>query len=795
MFGGMKILLALLLISAVAGSAAWLWGRSFGRPAMAATHPSAKPASAPYRNPALPVDKRVRDLLGRMTLAEKVAQVQAVNWSGTRIFDDKTGHFSPEKARALMPNGMGHITRPGDQHDAAGAAELANAIQKFLVTETRLGIPAILHEEGLHGFVGPGATSFPQAIALAASFDPELVEEVFTVAARQMRARGVAQVLAPVLDVARDPRWGRIEETYGEDPFLATRLGVAAIRGFQGRRASADAPIDGVHVLATAKHLTGHGQPEGGRNTAPASVGARTLREIFLPPFEAAIHEARVESVMASYNEIDGVPSHANRWMLTDLLRGEWGFAGVVVSDYFAIAELARKHHLFNDVTEAGRASLTAGVDIELPEPEAYKTLEVEVAARRLDGKILDEAVARGLRAKFLLGLFERPYVETTPPEAERASDRALARRAAQRSLVLLKNEGVLPLDPSRLRSIAVIGPNADACRLGGYSGTPDKTVSVLEGLRTRLQGTVKVSFAQGCHLTLGKGGWVDDEIKMPSPAEDAALVSEAKKVAAEADLTVLVLGQNEQLSREAWSPTHLGDRNSLDLAGAQMDLARAVLSSGRPTVIVLLHGGPLAIPELASKAPAILDGFYLGEETGHAVADVLFGDVSPAGRLPVSVPRSVGSVPAFYNHKPSADRLHLFEQPGPLWPFGHGLSYTTFRYDPLAVTPTRISPNGRARVSLNVTNTGPRAADEVVQLYLRDTVASVTRPVKELKGFRRIHLDPGQSARVDFELGFDELSFWNAAMKRVVEPGDFEIMVGASSADIRQKATLQVVP
>jgi beta-glucosidase len=795
MLGRMKTLLTLVLVPLVVVCAAWFASRGLGRTALAATGSSGKAPAEPYRNPRLPVEKRVRDLLGRMTLAEKVAQLQSVNWSGTRVFDGKGGRFSPEKARALMPHGIGHITRPGDQHDAAGAAELANAIQKFLVEETRLGIPAILHEEGLHGFVGPGATSFPQAIALAATFDPALVEEVFTVAARQMRSRGVAQVLAPVLDVSRDARWGRIEETYGEDPYLVSRLGVAAVMGFQGRRNSADAPIDGVHVLATAKHLTGHGQPEGGRNTAPALVGPRSLREIFFPPFEAAIREAHIESVMPSYNEIDGVPSHANRWMLSDVLRNEWGFRGVVVSDYFAIAELARKHHLVDDVAVAGRTALLAGVDIELPEPDAYKTLQADATARRLDETIIDQAVARGLRAKFLLGLFEHPLVEAIPPESERASDRELARRAAQRAMVLLKNDGVLPLDSSKLRSIAVIGPNADACRLGGYSGTPDKTVSVLQGIRERLQGKVKVLSAQGCGLTLGNRGWVDDEIKLPSPAEDAALVAEAKRVAAQADLTVLVLGENEQLSREAWAPTHLGDRGSLDLVGAQMDLARALLASGRPTVVVLLHGGPLAISELAAKASAILDGFYLGEETGHAVADVLFGDVSPAGRLPVSVPRSVGAVPAFYNRKPSADRLHLFEEAGPLWPFGHGLSYTTFAYDPLTVTSSRIPPTGHARVSVTVTNTGQRASDEVVQLYLHDLVASVTRPIKELKGFRRIHLAPGQSTRVDFDLGPDELALWNAQMKRVVEPGAFEIMVGASSADIRQTAMLNVTP
>jgi len=753
-------------------------------------------AAPAYRNAKLSMSERLRDLLSRMTPAEKVAQLQSVNWENTRVYDGETRRFSPERAHALMPFGIGHVTRPGAEHDPREAAELANALQRFMVEQTRLGIPAILHEEGLHGFLAPGATSFPQAIALAATFDPRLVEQVFTVAARQMRARGVCQVLAPVLDVARDPRWGRIEETYGEDPFLVSRIGVAAVLGFQGRRASDDADISGEHVIATAKHLAGHGQPEGGRNTAPAVIGPRALREVFLPPFEAALKEAGAQSVMASYNEIDGVPSHANRWMLTDLLRGEWGFQGVVVSDYFGVSELERRHHVVEDRATAGRTALSAGVDIELPEPAGFASLLAELKAGRIAEADLDQAVFRVLRAKLMLGLFEHPYVEDVIPEPERVADRALARRAAQESIVLLKNDGgLLPLDPSRLKSIAVIGPNASVCRLGGYSGVPDKTVSVIEGIRSRLDGKVKVVTAQGCGLTEGNRGWYDSEVVLSDPSHDRKLVAEAKKVAAEADVSILVIGQNEQLSREAWSAKHLGDRSSLELVGAQMELARAVIASGRPTVVLLIHGGPLSIPELARTAPAILDGFYLGEETGNAVADVLFGDVSPAGRLPLSIPRSAATVPAFYNRKPSADRLYLFEQAGPLWAFGHGLGYTTFRYDGLTVNPSRIAPDGSTRVSVTVTNTGKRASEEVVQLYLHDKVASVARPIKELKGFRRIHLQPGESKRVDFQLGSQELALWDKQMKRIVEPGGFDVMVGASSADIRQQANLEVIP
>ena len=756
--------------------------------------PAVALAPAPYRDSRLAVDTRVADLLGRMTPDEKVAQLQSVNWDHTYIYDVKAKVFSPEKARKLMSHGMGEVTRPGDNHDPRQATEMANALQKFLVEQTRLGIPAILHEEGLHGFVAPGATSFPQAIALAATFDPALAEEVFTVDARQMRARGVQQVLAPVVDVARDPRWGRIEETFGEDTYLVTRMGIAAVNGFQGRRTSPDAPIDGTHVMATLKHMTGHGYPEGGRNTAPAIASPRMLREVFFPPFEAAFREANALSVMASYNEIDGVPSHVNRWLLTDLLRGEWGFRGLVVSDYFGIAELERRHHVAPDLSAAGRVALEAGVDIELPEPEGYAKLAADLAAGHIKLAALDQAVSRVLRVKFIVGLFEQPYVANTTPEPERPADRALARRAAEKAIVLLKNEGgVLPLAPERLKSVAVIGPNAAVCRLGGYSGTPERTVSVLDGIRARLGERVNVIGAAGCGLTAGNRGWTDDVLALSDAAEDARLVAEAGRLAKSADVTVLVIGQNEQLSREAWADNHLGDRMNLELVGAQMELTRAVLASGKPTVVVLIHGSPLAIPELAQKAPAILDGFYLGEETGTAVASILFGDTNPAGRLPWSVPRTSGAVPTYYNHKPSAERPYLFETPSPLWAFGHGQSYTTFRYDPIELQPARISRSGQTTVSVNVTNTGKRAGDEVVQLYIHDVVASVTRPVKELRGFLRIHLTPGEAKRVDFKLGPEELAIFDRSMRRVVEPGKCDIMVGASSADIRQRASLEV--
>ena len=760
----------------------------------AAEGPARAPASARYRDAKVPVADRVADLLGRMTPAEKVAQLMSVNWEHTHLDDAKTHQLSLEAAKKLIGDGIGEITRPSDRHsDAKSATEFANAIQKYLVEQTRLGIPALMHEEALHGFAVPSATSFPQAIALAATFDPDLAEQVFTVAARQARGRGVQHVLAPVVDVARDPRWGRIEETYGEDTYLVSRMGVAAVRGFQGRRGP-DAPIDAAHVAATAKHFSGHGTPEGGRNTAPGNYSMHVLREVFFPPFEAVVREASIASVMPSYNEVDGIPSHANRWLLGSVLRGEWGFRGFAVSDYFGVAELERKHHVVADLRAAGRKALNAGVDLEVPEGEGFPTLIEEMQAGRVPATEIDQAVARVLRGKMQLGLFDQPYTLSPVPEAERPADRALARHAAEEAIILLRNEGnLLPLDPARLKSIAVIGPNADVVRLGAYSGKPDRVVTIAEGIKSRAGGHITVTTAPGCGLTKGNRGWADDLIEMADPAEDAKLIAEADKLAAQADLTVLVLGQNEQLSREGWADNHRGDRMDLGLVGRQMDLAHAVMAHKKPVVLVLIHGSPLAIPELAKSVPAILDGFYLGEETGTAVAEVLFGDVSPAGRLPVSVPRQVGAIPAYYNYKPSARRLYLGEEPGPLWPFGFGLSYTTFKYDKLAVTPARMAPDGKATASVTVTNSGKAASDEVVQLYIHDVVSSVTRPISELKGFRRIHLKAGESKTVEFPIGPDQLSFFDEGMKRVVEPGRFEIMVGGSSADTK-KVDLDVV-
>jgi beta-glucosidase len=751
-----------------------------------------------YKNPKLPVERRVADLLGRMTLEEKVAQLVCLWTERPQVkpqtdFSTDRGDFSPEKARAVMKNGIGQIARQRERKDPREAARFANALQKWLVENTRLRIPAIFHDEILHGLMAPKATSFPTPIALASSWDTELVKRVFTAAALETRARGSHFVLGPNLDLAREPRWGRTEETYGEDPYLVSRMGVAVIKAIQGEGPN----VDDEHVIATAKHFAAHGQPEGGTNIAPVNVSERVLREYFLPSFEAAVREAHVMSVMASYNEIDGVPSHANRWLLGKVLRQEWGFDGMVASDYYGIPQLESLHHVAVDKAEAARLALEAGVDAELPDPDCYQTLLGLVRDGKVSEALIDKAVARNLRAKFLLGLFENPYVD--PERAARVTDsaehRALAADAARRSITLLKNDhNLLPLDRTRLKSIAVIGPNAERAHLGGYTDpSPARGVSVLEGITKKVGANVKINFAEGCKITREGGDWWADASHPSDAAEDERLIAQAVEAARASDVALLVVGGNEDTNKEGWADNHLGDRDSLDLVGRQNDLIRAVLATGKPVVVMLINSGPLSVAYVAENVPAILEGFYLGEETGTGVADVLFGDYNPSGKLPVSFPRTVGQLPIYYNYKPTAKRGYLYASKEPLFPFGYGLSYTTFEYTNLKVSPAQIGPGGRAQVSVTVTNTGRRAGEEVVELYVRDEVSSVTRPVKELKDFRRVALAPGESATVSFTITPDKLAFYNLNMERAVEPGAFDIMVGTSSVKY-QTAKLEVV-
>ena len=753
------------------------------------THMSSQENRPDYKNPNLPVDRRVADLLSRMTLEEKIAQLvclwerrpQVKPQSETNFLTDR-GDFSPAQAAEVMKYGIGQIARQREQKGPREGAMFANAVQKWLIENTRLGIPAILHDEILHGHMAKGSTSFPQPIALATTWDPEFIAKIFTAGALETRARGSHQVLGPNLDLAREPRWGRTEETYGEDPYLTSRMAVAIVKALQG---SAAPRIDENHVIATAKHFAAHGQPESGTNIGPANFSERTLREVFLPSFKAAVTEAGIMSVMPSYNEIDGVPSHANRWLLQKLLREEWGFAGHVVSDYYAIPQMVDPHHVATDKSAAAKLAIEAGVDTELPDPDAFPTLLRLVKEGQIAEATIDRAVARNLLAKFLLGLFENPYVDveravrvTNSPE-----HRALAAEAARRSITLLKNQNnLLPLNLNTLKSIAVIGPNAARVHLGGYSDDPGRGVSVLQGIKDKVGNRIKVAYAEGCKITKEGGDWFADAPHLGDPAEDQRLIAEAVQVAKTADVALLVLGGNEDTNKEGWAETHLGDRDSLDLVGRQNDLVKAILETGKPTVVLLINSGPLSINYIAENVSAILEGFYLGQETGVGVADVLFGDYNPSGKLTISFPRSVGQLPLYYNRKPTARRGYLFANKEPLFPFGFGLSYTTFAYSNLKVNPTRIGIAGEARVSVTVTNTGKRAGDEIVQLYIRDLVSSVTRPIMELKDFKRISLAPGESKTVEFVITPDKLSFLDLNMKSIVEPGWFDIMVGTSS-------------
>jgi len=756
--------------------------------------------AAVYKDPSQPVDRRVEDLLARMTLDEKVAQLETV-WESKAKLQTPTGDFSPALASQNFPNGIGGFARPSDyrgvtqSNGAAGAsgeavnrdarqtAEFVNAAQHWAVEHTRLGIPILMHEESLHGYVARGATSFPQAIALASTWDPGLVTQVFSVAAREARARGATLVLAPVVDVARDPRWGRIEETYGEDPYLVTQMGLAAIRGFQGPTL----PLPADKVFVTLKHFTGHGWPENGTNVGPAHLGERELREVFFPPFEAAVKTFPIQSLMASYNEIDGIPSHANSWLLNDVLRREWGYKGAVVSDYYGIRELVTRHHLYSDVKDAADRTIHSGVDVETPDPEGYAKLPELVREGRVPMALIDQAVRRVLKLKFEAGLFEHPYPDVATAQAKTATPDAvaLARIAADRAIVLLKNDrGLLPLDASKIHRMAVLGTHAKDTPIGGYSDVPRHVVSVLEGIQEAGKGRFAVDYSEGVRLTESRC-WSCDEVKLVPAAVNRKLIAAAVQTAKKADVVVMVLGGNEQTSREGWAETHLGDRSSLDLVGQQEDLAKAIFALHKPTVVILLNGRPLSVNYLAANAPALLEGWYLGQETGHGVADVLFGKVNPGGKLPVSIARSVGQLPVFYDHKPTSRRGYLFDTTAPLYPFGYGLSYTSFAISaPRVLTPT-VPTNQPARIAVDVANTGSRAGDEVVQLYIHDDEASVTRPVIELKRFQRVMLQPGEHRTVTFELTPDDLALWNPDMVKVVEPGTFTISAGPNSVDL----------
>ena len=758
-----------------------------------------------YKDARAPVDLRVRDLMARMTLDEKVAQMIALWATKAQVMVEGGLDFDPARASQAYPNGFGQITRPSDKRGGPRVAEVAggtgaqyrdgastirfvNAIQRWARQETRLGIPVLFHEESLHGYMAPGATMFPQAIGMAGSFDRDLVERCQSVIGREVRAHGSQLALSPVVDIARDPRWGRIEETFGEDPYLCGEMGVAAVRGLQGDSAT----LQPGKVFATLKHMTGHGQPQAGNNIAPAPIAIRELRESFFPPFRAVVERTKIAAVMPSYNEIDGVPSHANRWLLGEVLRGEWGFDGAIVSDYGAVEELATIHHVAADRPAAARAALAAGVDSELPDGTAYRTLADQVRAGTVAQAAVDRACARILTLKFRAGMFDAG--PTDPVAAARltgnAEARALALEAARKSLCLLTNDGTLPLKPAG--RIAVIGPNAAIARLGGYSAPPRQSVSLLDGIRTLVGGSAQIVHAQGVRITQSEDRSVD-EVKLGDPADNRRLIAEAVEAARGADVIVLAIGDTEQTSREGFARNHLGDRTTLDLVGDQNALFDALHALGKPVVVAAIAGRPPSWPNVIARAHAVLLCWYPGQEGGTAMAEALFGRINPGAKLPVTVVREVGQVPMYYNAKPSTGRGYLFADSAPLFPFGHGLSYTRFEIGAPRLSAPTIGRAGSVTVEVDVANVGARAGDEVVQLYVHDQVASVARPVKELKGFERVTLAPGERRTLRFVLGPDAFRMIDADLRELVEPGRFTIMAGGDSVDLKT-ADLDIV-
>lgn len=753
-----------------------------------------------YLDPATPISHRVQNLISLMTIEEKISQMSAV-WSYEVL--DEGRSFSFDKASQLLRVGVGQITRIGGATNLGPTetAQVANEIQSFLINHTRLKIPAMIHEESCSGYMAKGATCFPQSIGIASTFEADIAFRIGEIIRQQMRSAGAHQALAPLLDVTRDPRWGRVEETFGEDPYLVAQMGMKYVEGLQG-----DDLRDG--VIATGKHFVGYGVSEGGMNWAPSHIAERELHEVYLHPFEAVVRKSHLYAIMPGYHELDGIPCHNSKYLLTDLLRHQWGFDGIVVSDYFAVNMLHEYHHVAPDKKHAAKFAVEAGVDVELPSRDIYgEALWQALDQGLITMDAMDQIVSRILTMKFQLGLFETPYVDVvkTLNVFDQTPQRQIAYEAAQKSIILLKNEhSLLPIAKSS-QKIAVIGPNADTIRnmIGDYAypchiesllemrdqenvfetPVPDDVqvvdqfvpmISILEAIRSKVTDESQIHYAKGCDIQ----------------GLDETGMQEAVQLAKNADVAIVVVGDRAGLT-DGCTTGESRDRATLNLLGLQEQLVKSVMETGTPTIVVLVSGRPLSIPFIASHAPAIVQAWLPGEEGAMAIADVLFGDYNPAGRLPITVPRSVGQVPVYYAHKPSGGRSHwkgeyVDESNLPLFVFGHGLSYTKFDYTDLQFSSDKVDVHGTLEISCRVQNVGQIAGDEVVQLYIQDLEADVTRPVQELRGFCRVHLEPMQSQQVTFSLSSHQLGFYNRNMEFVVEPGDIKVSIGSSSADIR---------
>jgi beta-glucosidase len=737
-----------------------------------------------YQNPYAPIEDRVQDLLKRMTLEEKLKQID--------VWHPKMDLSKPAELQNAITalgdtvkHGIGFLQFNVKMNVTDYMARF-NAIQKYFVEQTRLGIPVISNGEGCHGFVGneDQSTVFPVSASLGSTWDTALIESVFGAVAKEMRNYGITHAATPVIDLLRDPRFGRSDEMLGEDPYHVAQMGVAAIFGLQGRSQN----IDSIHLIACAKHFSGHGQPEGGTNLAPSNLSERVLRENHFYPFEMAVKKANVRTVMASYNEIDGIPNHANEWLLTNVLRGEWGFTGYVISDYDAVNRMVYRQHASPNQAEAGKRAINAGMDFECPsswKDYCFRFLPALIKSGEVKEATLDSAVARVLRNKFMMGLFEQPYIKQASLKqvaGDKANHRILAQIAAERGMILLKNENkTLPFTEKKIKRLAIIGPNADEVHYGTYSNETTPGVSVVDGLRRYGKEKFEVVYAEGFKIYEN-----DTTIKTEDKTIEAEnrRIAEAVALAKSCDAVLLVMGGNELTCREEWK-NHTGDRFDLDLLGRQNDLAKAIFAVGKPTAVLLINGRPLSVNYLAEHAPAIIEGWYLGQEQGTAVANVLFGKVNPSGKLAVTIPRHVGQLPVYYNRKPYVhESPYITGEYSPLFPFGFGLSYTQYKYSNLVISRRKIAASESVQVTIDVTNTGEIDGDEIVQLYIRDLVSTVTRPVQELKDFARIHLRKGETRKVSFVITPDKLQYYGINMKRIVEPGEFEVQVGKSSIE-----------
>ncbi len=866
----------------------------------------------PYQDPNLPIEQRIDDLLKRMTPEEKARQLDM--YRGREITQGVK--FSPEKTqKAFGDAGVGSV------HDLYPVSvEVTNQIQDYCVNHTRLGIPALMIEEALHGYCGKGSTVFPATIAIASTWDTALVKEIAHIIAKETRAYGVHMALAPMLDVARDPRWGRVEETMGEDPFLIGKLGLYMVKGMQGTDISKDDAI-----AAEPKPFAVYGVPEAGSNTSPVYVSEREARTVFISVFKESIIEGDAMAIMSAYNELDGVPCPSSKWLLTDILRKEWGFKGFVISDLGAIQMMYRVHKTASSPKDAIVQALNAGNDMQFydfPHDEFQQSIVKALKDGSLSQEVLDNAVRRVLRVKFKLGLFENPYTDVTlvSKRVKTPENESVSLKSSLESVCLLKNQNnTLPYDITKIKKLAVIGPLADFSALGGYTTKDAKGVTVYEGLKKEYGNKIDVQYASGCYPEMihdvlssdylvtkvgnkeekGLTGYyysnpdlkgepvdtiVDDNFNilwsrapmqnMPKdsfsvrwvgdliapvtgeyefralmddrgrlyindkliidkwdcsglnvggsqkvsmkagqrypvrieladlsqfaelnlswqlvtvPKEENKELTKAVELAKQSDAVVIVLGEAKGIVGEG------KDRASLDLPQQQEELLKAVMATGKPVAMVLLNGRPLSINWAAENVPAIMEAWFPGDQGGIAIARTIFGDNNPSGKMPVTVPRSVGQIPIYYNYKPSSRHTYVDEETSPLYYFGHGLSYTTFAYKDIHIDKDSISLDGTAELSFTISNTGKYAGEEVVQMYIRDEISSVTRPVKELKGFQRIKLNPGESKKGTFRITPDLLEMLDINMKWVVEPGYFNIMLGSSSKDIRLSSSLKV--